>query len=91
MIIIANMSAERRHIDIGAEIVERHLPGHQQRDDREQCDTRAIDLQPGDTAGRHAEISQNQDQQNDSGVHRGLLQGAAAIMTEASGKMPELV
>ncbi len=70
MIISANSSASVGMSILAAEIVERHLAARQQRDDREQRDAGAVDLQPGDPAGRHAEIGQDQDEKNDRGVHR---------------------
>ena len=61
---------DRRHVDIAAEIVEGHLAARQQRDDGEQRDPGAVDLQPCDPARRHAGIGQDQDDENDRRVHR---------------------
>ena len=62
-----------RHVDSAAEIVERHLAAGQQPDYREQRDPGAIDTQPGDSPGRHADIGQDQDKEDDRGVHRGSI------------------
>ena len=59
-----------RHVDGAAEIVEGHLAARQQRDDREQRDAGAVDPQPGDPPGGHADIGQDQDQKDDRCVHR---------------------
>ncbi len=62
---------EGRQIDGAAEIVEGHLSAGEERDDREQRDPGTIDLQPRDPAGGHPDIGQDQNQQNDRGVHQG--------------------
>ncbi len=73
MIIIANKQRQGRHVDRAAEIVERHLAAGQERDDREQRDAGPVDPQPGDPPGGHAEIGQDQDQEDEGGVHVAML------------------
>ena len=71
MIIIANKSASVGMSTLVPEIVESVICRvTQERDDGEQRDPGAIDLQPGDPPGRHAGVGQNQDEQDDRGVHR---------------------
>ena len=69
MIIIANSSARVGMSTLVPKSSSVICRVDQQRDDREQRDAGAVDLQPGDAAGRHAGIGQNQDEKDDRGVH----------------------
>ena len=85
MIIIANSSARVGRSTALPKSSSVISPAAEQRDDREQRDAGPVDAQPRDPPGRHADIGQDQDQQDDRDVHGG---GRRMSPDHRAGAMP---